>query len=180
MLLWVGHIKVIMKNYIVIPLSKTGKYAGQFETIVSSEDADLSELNWHASKVQYGRYACRKIRINGKSKTLRMHRIILERMLNRDLDEDEFVDHIDNDKLNNRRSNIRLATKSQNNSNVIKRNGTSKYKGVHWNKTRKKWVAQITSNSTVYSLGRYDNEYEAHKAYCEAAKKMHGDFARFE
>jgi len=90
------------------------------------------------------------------------------------------VDHVNNDKTDNRFSNLRLATRAENLRNRLKKeNLTSKYKGVYWCKKQKKWRAQITTNKKVIKLGSFADEFEAHMAYREAAVKYHGEFANF-
>ena len=91
------------------------------------------------------------------------------------------IDHVDGDRKNNCFSNLRLASRSQNISNSKKSvNNTSGYKGVCFSKRDGKFVAQIKCNKKRYHLGYYNNPEEAHTAYCEAAKKFFGDYARFE
>lgn len=89
------------------------------------------------------------------------------------------VDHRDGDGLNNRRSNLREATGSQNMQNRgAYSNNTSGFKGVCWDKESRKWKAQIGSQGRLKSLGRFDDPSDAHAAYCDAAEKLHGDFGR--
>lgn len=91
------------------------------------------------------------------------------------------IDHINLDKLDNRLENLRLATKGQNLTNIPKGCGlTSQYKGVCWKKSNNCWTAQISHNGKCHWLGHFDNEYDAHLAYCEAAKLLKGEYARFE
>lgn len=93
---------------------------------------------------------------------------------------DKKIDHIDGDKSNNKFCNLRLASDSENARNRKKQeNFTSKYKGVHWHKTKQKWRATIMHNRRAIFLGYFKNEYEAHLAYCKAALELHGEFANF-
>lgn len=88
------------------------------------------------------------------------------------------LDHISGDVSDNRMSNLREATKSENGRNSRSRRGSSQYKGVSWDKLRSKWQAHIMHHRKSIALGRFDSELEAHKAYCVAADRLHGDFAR--
>lgn len=89
-----------------------------------------------------------------------------------------FIDHIDGDPLNNRRSNLRPATKSQNGANARKNPGkTSRYKGVFWDRERSGWQAKITVERQQVCLGRFANEEDAALAYDLAAREAFGEFA---
>jgi len=116
-----------------------------------------------------------------------MHRVILERVLGRGLSTNEHVDHIDGDGLNNMRSNLRLASISDNTANSnkyvsTKRNVTSKYKGVtffRWERHHlKPWHARIYVRGKNMSLGYFATEIEAAKAYDLAAKDHFGLYAK--
>lgn len=90
----------------------------------------------------------------------------------------KFLDHIDGNRANNRIENLREASRTDNNRNVLRqRNNTSGYKGVSFMRRDSVWVAQITVNRKNYFLGRFATPEEAHAAYCKAAKEHHGDFA---
>ena len=92
----------------------------------------------------------------------------------------ERIDHIDGDSLNNRISNLRLASNSQNCQNSKRRSDNkSGYKGVSWDKINNKWVARIRIPGGGYkNLGRFICPMEAHQAYCAEAKALFGVFAR--
>lgn len=91
------------------------------------------------------------------------------------------IDHINMKRDDNRIANLRLATSSDNRMNSGRQeNNTSGMKGVYWKKARGKWMSQIQVASKQIFLGRYATKAEAHAAYCEAAKKYHGEFARTE
>lgn len=153
-----------------------------YVTIVSPEDADLAEVKWCVRPTQYRFYASRRAktaRTNNEYATVNIHRIILERMIGRELVKGECVDHIDMNGLNNQRSNLRLATNAQNQQNKPAYS-TNKcgYKGVYWAKDRQKWRAGIQVNEKTINLGQFDTAVEAAKAYDIAAIEHHGEFAR--
>lgn len=90
------------------------------------------------------------------------------------------IDHRDTDGTNNRFANLRQATDAQNNFNRPKRrDNTSGYKGVTFHKGTAKWLAQIKAGRSKRYLGLFDLPEDAHVAYCEAARELHGDFAHF-
>jgi hypothetical protein len=93
----------------------------------------------------------------------------------------EEIDHWDTNTSNNRWGNLREATSSQNKMNRPNRSdNTSGYKGVWWEKRRSKWVADIMVDSKRRHLGYFPTAEAAHAAYCEAAARLHKEFARFE
>lgn len=108
-----------------------------------------------------------------------MHRIILARKLGRELLPTEKVDHEDGNGLNNRRSNLRLATTTQNNRNRgLQAHNTSGFKGVNWDERLQKYRAKITVNRKCIHLGMFDTAQEAADAYDGAACLCHGRFAK--
>lgn len=89
------------------------------------------------------------------------------------------TDHIDGNRLNNRRSNLRQCTSRQNNHNRKPVSGSSsKFKGVTWDNSRSKWMAAIQVDGRTKTLGRFHNEVDAANAYNAAAMQHHKEFAK--
>lgn len=160
---------------IEIPLSKKGKHAGKYVAIVDDYDADLAEFNWTLSH----NYANRTAKDGRRS--IIMHRVVLERVLGRPLEKSELVDHINMNGLDNRRENLRVATKSQNSANTKPRSSNkSGYKGVSWDKSRQRWRSRIRHNGQYFWLGYFDNLQDAYSAYCKKAKELFGEYAKLD
>jgi hypothetical protein len=88
------------------------------------------------------------------------------------------IDHIDRDKRNNTRENLRTATNQQNQANYkLSKANKSGYRGVFWSKATGKWQAQIVVNKKARYLGVFTEKEDAHEAYKEAARKVFGEFA---
>lgn len=88
------------------------------------------------------------------------------------------IDHIDGDQANNAPNNLRYCSRSQNMQNQKPRTcGTSRFKGVNWDRSRHLWLARICNNGHQQNLGRFKSERQAAAAYNKAAKEIFGDFA---
>ena len=137
--------------------------------IINKEDlAKVSGFNW------VWNYKTGVVTFHNK-KTLYLHRVIM------DCPKELVVDHIDHNKLNNTRANLRVCSQSQNSKNRKKsKNNTSGYKGVYYDNRPggliKRWVAQIKVSRKVKKLGRFLTAVEAAKKYDEFAKVYFGNF----
>lgn len=148
--------------------------------LVDDIDADLAEFNWHSFynyKVD-GYYAIRNVtNSSGRRTTELMHRVILSRMLGRPLSKLELVDHIKHITLDNRRSEIRIATPSQNSQNRRKQsNNTSGYTGVWLNKNTGRWAAEIWVGRVKKFIGYFDTLELAKEARNTKALELFGEY----
>lgn len=88
------------------------------------------------------------------------------------------VDHIDRNKSNDSVSNLRLATRSQNMANTVKRKGSlSVYKGVSWHKPKGRWQSRVRCDGQWYLMGYFDDEEQAALAYDAGAIQLFGAYA---
>lgn len=96
-----------------------------------------------------------------------------------DTEGEKVIDHINGDRLDNRRANLRLVSRGQNARNRAKSsNKTVGFKGVYFVKPRNNWHAEIHADGRHYNLGSYATAEEAAHAYDGAALALHGEFAR--
>ena len=123
----------------------------------------LSMFTWSINKRGY-----LNARIDGKLRLL--HRVVMQSPSHL------LIDHIDGDKMNNQRSNLRKATYAENMANLgVRKDSVTQIKGV--TKKGDKWRARIQHQGKQYDLGTYDSVKEASKAYKEKAIELFGDFA---
>lgn len=171
-----------------IPLSAKGKLSnrGKYFAFVDDELYDeLSKFNWSISN---NGYAQRRVKIGDKVLTILMHRQIMELSFGDSI----YVDHKNGNRLDNRKSNLRICSRTENNHNMrISKRNKSGAKGVfhlHIEYETKKgisrkdyWRASIMVNKKNIYLGCFPDTKEGFKqaknAYNDAAKKYYGEFA---
>ena len=151
-------------NYVVSTL-------GRFINITTGDTPKL----WRDHKS----YALIRLKEGEKDIQYLLHRLIAFTFIeNVQINNAPCVDHINHNPYDNRVVNLRWCTYQQNSMNKSKQNHTtSKYKGVYYCKSSKKWKAQIRHNRTVMSLGYYNTESEAGRAYNYKAIELFGEFA---
>lgn len=130
----------------------------------------LSKYHWYTPKTNRNTiYAMAYI----DRKIVLLHRLIMGAKPG------QIVDHINGNGLDNRRSNLRFASRSQNKANTSKyKNNTSGYKGVIYDKDRNCWRAQISINGKCKKLTRHRDIIDAAKAYDDKAKEVFGEYAK--
>lgn len=134
---------------------------------VDDEDFDwLSKFNWNRQLGASRGYA----RCGVGGKVLLMHRVIMHCSPN------QSVDHINHDKLDNRKANLRVVSQSDNMANARKtaKPKSSKFKGVNRRKKNGRWRAELFKHGVYYYLGDYSTEVEAAQAYNKKALEMSG------
>jgi hypothetical protein len=154
-----------------------GKKAAGRVALVDDEDYDLvMQYRWHvleraatATKSYVGPYATTNWKEKGKIRHALMHCLIMGA---------KGIDHADHYGLNNQRSNLRIATGSQNNQNMRPRRGAkSPYKGVSWNSRNRRWLVHIKADGRIRYLGSFFSDLEAAYVYDAAARELFGEFA---
>jgi len=144
---------------------------GTFSLIDETDYELVSNVLWRLHKRGY---AYRLV----KGQNIYLHRFIMESHLGKIR---ETIDHINGDKLDNRKCNLRVATQSQNNANQkMQENTTSEYKGVCFNRNLKAncWRAYIRHNYKMINIGSFSSEEAAARAYDQKAKELFGTFAK--
>jgi len=144
---------------------------GLFAIVDAADEVWAQQWKWHAHRSSKGTWYAR--RNASKGHIVIMHRALLGAPRGMD------VDHKNRNGLDNRRANLRLASRGQNMANQRKApGGTSRYKGVCWDSDRQAWNAKIQSDRKTINLGRFANESDAANAYNAAATAFFGEFAR--
>lgn len=143
------HINTVSRNYKV---SNMGN-------VMSRARGD-----WRLLKKQLNTGGYHHVVLDGRC--WKVHRLVAEYFLD-DFDDSLYVDHINGNRTDNRSENLRMCTCSENLRGRRKTSGTSKYRGVFWDKKKMKW--KVSSPSLF--IGLFDDENEAALAWNEAAKK---------
>lgn len=143
---------------------------GGFALVDAADYDRLMKYTWRQSERGY---ALRTQTEKGRASGVSMHRMLL------DPPKAMMADHINGNRLDNRRCNLRIVSALQNAQNRGKnKNSVSQYKGVAWKAENGKWQARIRVNSKQHHIGLYEAEVEAAAAYNAAAILHHGNYAR--
>lgn len=138
-----------------------------------SDFPKIFNYSWHLHKNKKG-----KIYVRGWEPLIRK-KVMLHRLLLNAEDPDLVVDHINGNTLDNRKSNLRIATVRQNSANCRRyKNNSSGYKGVSFDKSTNLWKAYIGGAKSRKHLGSFLTKEDAAKAYNREASILYGEFAR--
>lgn len=156
-----------IEDYIVI-------YGDSIDEVafIDEEDLDIvQQYHWYKDKSK-GYWTTNIIQEDGRKTTLTLHRLVTNANSN------EIVDHINRDKNNNRKSNLRKCTSQQNSYNhSLKINNKTGYSGVALSRNRKRWTANIRINGKRKFLGTFDTKEEAIQARLQAEADWYGEYA---
>jgi len=134
---------------------------------------ELNKYKWHLSKDGYA------ARWQGKAEGFLVKKyIFMHNQIMGPAPVDKMIDHLNRNKLDNRMANLEFKTNQENSLNKdLTSSNKSGYRGVHWCKVYKKWMAQIKVKGKQIYLGRFDNKKDAAIAYNTAAKTFHKEHA---
>jgi hypothetical protein len=158
-------------TYRIIPLLRRDGTIAATTQIDTRDFGRVSKSNWYLLPHGYAARWCRDTR-----RHVQMHRELLELRHG----DGQTVDHINRDKLDNRRSNLRITTHAQNTQNVPARGGSSRFRNVSWAKHVQKWTVRVgvggRDNRRTLALGYFADELDAAKA-AHAWRVEHMPFA---
>jgi hypothetical protein len=144
---------------------------GGFCLVDEIDYLEISALNWRR-KHGYARQA------GGTKDTILMHRLIMEKVINRKLLSSELIDHKNHNRCDNRRDNLRIATIHENSRNckvgIANKTG---FIGVHKKTKHNQYIGYITANGKTVYLGCFDDLQFGARVYDVAARDLHKEFA---
>lgn len=147
-----------------------GKYA-----IVDPDDFErLNRYKWQCTNLGYARRtASRMCDKRRKRVAIQMHNVVCT------TPQGMTVDHINRNRLDNRKANLRAVTLEQNNWNrkYVKKRAKTRYTGIYWNSQMKKWQVRLMIKGRSRSFGYYADEVEAAKVYDKVVKEYRGEYA---
>ena len=158
--------------YPATPVGALWLPVGGGRTLINEDDLELILAHkWRVNTKEAGK---KTAYIRRTDDSLKLHQLLMGAA-----PEGQVIDHTNGDGCDNRRVNLRFCTHSENHANESKRRGgTSPFKGVCFNASRKKWQAALTVYGETRALGRFDREEDAAMAYDRAAMEVFGSHAR--
>jgi len=161
-----NHLR-LYENAKEFKLTKINLGNGLFALIDDDDFDKVSKYNWHLIQNNYAGTSTNK-------GTLAMHVLIMNPP------KGFVIDHKDGDRLDNRKSNLRIVTQAENSRNKLKfMKASSEFKGIHFNNSKQKWIASITYNGNKILLGWFKDEEKAARAYNIGAEMLNDKFGKF-
>lgn len=163
--------------------TKNKYFPGKHTAIIDTEDWDkIKVYRWHLHGGKNYTTAYVRGLIPNPDKDINRPRnytlILLHRLILGKPSKGMVTDHINHNGLDNRKENLRFATRGQNQQNRrAGKNSSSQYLGVSWINQHQLWQAMIRHNGKRYYLGSFTCEHQAALAYNKKAKELHGEFA---
>jgi hypothetical protein len=141
--------------------------------LVDDDDWEyLNEFSWYISHTGYS-YTGIWMKFKQTTKQVKMERFIMR------VPKGFIIDHINGNRCDNRKENLRLVTKQENNINRCKRSGCpTTYKGLTWIAKERRWKVRVKLDGKEYYVGRFVNEIDAAHAYDFKALELFGEIAR--
>ena len=138
-----------------------------------ADEEELKRHRWHVVETSPGKFyvTCSMKDREGMRRTTYLHRHLMNAR------KGEEVDHINGNGLDNRRANLRIASRAENCRNTRRTTGKSGFRGVYATRNKEKWQCRINHNGSLQYIGTFSSAIEAAKAYDNAARRMHGEFA---
>lgn len=158
----------------IIPVKIPNRFASKACFVDDEDFSILKDRKWSLSN-GYPRTGFTNRILNPKKRQIftRMHKCILWSPKGTD------IDHMDGNKLNNQKVNLRICSRSENSWNRKKhKNNHSGFKGVSWIKRQQQWDAKICKHGETKFLGYFDSPAEASEVYKKAAKKLFAAYAK--
>lgn len=154
-----GEVKFVVPVRMRGPLASVPMHVDEFEARI------LGNHKWHLDSHGYPQTKV-------KTKMILAHHIVMWKPKGKE------IDHVNHDRLDNRKKNLRVVSHSQNRMNVGKyKNNKTGFRGVYFHKARGKYAASIQANNMKKHLGLFKTAEEASKAYNESAKQYHGVYS---
>jgi len=157
-----------LDDYVEIPIWRGRVRSLRIAAFAKVDPCDAPTVNTHEWRFHQGYALCRSPRCT-HSERLFMHRMIVG--LGAD-DGIHYCDHINMDKLDNRRRNLRIVTRAENNQNQAGRGRTSQYRGVSWMSDRRIWTARVTVSGRLVYCGYFHDEIAAATAARDARRRF--------
>lgn len=153
-----------------IPLRNHKKEVIAFTKVDDEDFEDINKKSWYLTDQGYAK--SRVFPKLQKSYLVLLHRIIMKAK------KGEMIDHINQDRLDNRKINLRFCDKKTNGANMKKhKDNTSGYKGVYFEKTNKKWRGKITKQGKQFFTKSFLLKEDAVKEYRKLSIKIYGEFS---